>query len=142
MFTYDEALAGFNKHILGMIVGAMQVKQTEFYWPAAHSDGQSTISPLIYGTFIRLAKDFDFSRIPETITGVNRRVIEAWIRTMQKFGAVLMDVGQNGAAGFTVASNPNYDPVINTMFDEFTWDDFDFFTIDDHMIDPLSMEAS
>lgn len=142
LFTYDEALAGFNKHVLPMVVGALHVKSEDFNWPAAHSDGQSATAPLEYGMFTRISADFDFSRIPETITGTNRIVVEAWIRTMQKYGAVLMDVGANEAAGFVAAANPNITSAANNIWAVLTWDDFDFFTIDDHMIDEFSMEAS
>jgi len=149
LFTWEDGLLGSANHMLPWVMGATSVKQTVYRWPAGHSDGQAVSSPLEYGMCCRLSKDFDFDLIPEITFGVSLTAnqlecIKGFLRTWQRHGALLMDVGAVGGSGIVVASSPNYHSYMNQLFSQelISWEDIDFFTIDDYMIDASSMEAT
>lgn len=144
LVTYDELLSGIARHMIGWVLGAQQVRDHtgHAHWPNVGSDGQSATSPIEYGTCMRLAKSFDFDRIPDTITGPGLEIVKAFLRTWQDYGAILTDVGQNLLSGMTVAANPNMNSALNVIMDVLTWEDIDFFYIEDYRTsDPLSMEV-
>lgn len=134
--TYDWGLTGEYPAMLSLVIPSDKMNATEFLWPSTQSDGSGGSSPVKYGMVFRLKANY---AIPSSLSEPAKAVL----RTLKKRGAVVMDVGGPGQAGFGFAYDPrwNHSEMVS-LFDDLAWSDFDVLDISSLSVSADSMEIT